>query len=302
MNESVNNGRIDVIITKAFSSYQDDYLDSLPPDGELNGKYPISEKELRFFERFQKKTERRKKYGKPLPIIYMRRAAVAVLIAVPVFLAVFVMNAGARTTVKNAAVTDINPDNSAVSDVLNTPPSAETEVTIAFPKVNKSGGAIMATISSEKIPRNLKDLFDKAYAVVLGYVVNDEREETGDSGLTFSYSDVEAEAVIKGELSTGEVICIEETGKRGETADSSIGGVPLLRKNNRVLLFLKRPSGNLNNDLPVYGIVGCYYGKMFLDENDVVYPASYFSKEADNIPDFTEQAALDELLLKLKSE
>ena len=76
-------------------------------------------------------------------------------------------------------------------------------------------------------------------------------------------------------MTSGDVITFSQTGERHDKGyDFSIGGEPLGRNGNRMILFLFT---NEINDL--YGVTGCFQGKFFVGDDDNVYAYEYFSEE-----------------------
>lgn len=171
---------------------------------------------------------------------------------------------------------------------------------VYFPTDSITYNNIHATISSEYTPDNFEDLYELAHSVVIGTVTkSDESITKEDSGLVISLADVLVSEVYKGPVNVGDTVSIEETGERTDTVDVSIGGVPLLRKDMKVLLFLTEPSNVIQGDKDGYGIIGCYYGKMILNEQDTVHPASYFSSNAEIISDFSTPTSVNNVISKL---
>lgn len=97
MNEELNEGIFDAALKKAFCDYTDNLLDSFPDCETLSEKYPLSKKEERFFERITKE----KKYGKPLALVYLSRAAVIFLCFVTLAAAVMLSSPTVRAAVRN---------------------------------------------------------------------------------------------------------------------------------------------------------------------------------------------------------
>lgn len=97
MNEELNEEIFDAVLKKAFCDYTDNLLDSFPDCETLSEKYPLPKKEERFFDRVMKE----KKYGKPLALVYLSRAAVIFLCFVTLAAAVMLSSPTVRATVKN---------------------------------------------------------------------------------------------------------------------------------------------------------------------------------------------------------
>lgn len=86
--------------------------------------------------------------------------------------------------------------------------------------------------------------------------------------------------VLKGDMQPGDLIRVPETGiRRLDGSDIAIDGVPLLRKNMRVLLFLKPPY-TMKNGETGYSIRGVYQGKFFFDTEGMLHAGASLSDEA----------------------
>lgn len=104
MNESVKNDLFDVVLSEAFRRYEEEYLNSLPSEDEANERYPLPEGELRSVERYRKRLEKEKKYGRPLAVVRLRRAAVIVLAALSLAFGAMMLNGEVRAAVGKAIV------------------------------------------------------------------------------------------------------------------------------------------------------------------------------------------------------
>lgn len=133
----------------------------------------------------------------------------------------------------------------------------------------------LASFNSNVFSDTIPELFEKSDAVILGTVVRDSEANVSEHGITYPLTDVEIERVWKGDLAAGDVITFSQTGERHEKGyDFSIGGEPLGRNGDRMILFL---FSNDVNDL--YGVTGCFQGKFFVGDDNNVYAYEYFSEE-----------------------
>ncbi len=160
----------------------------------------------------------------------------------------------------------------------------EVKEAIYFPEKVKNPNNNSAMLAYH--PDSIPDMFNDSDAVVLCKVTKSDDSRDYPSGIVISFADAEVLEAYKGEVNVGDIIGIDETGERLEPSDSSIGGEPLLRKDMKVLLFLNGPSTEERGGEESYGIKGCFFGKFYLDENNIVYPSSYFSSHAYKVPGY----------------
>ena len=147
---------------------------------------------------------------------------------------------------------------------------------IIFPDKEKTKVSGFAEFNSEVFSKNIPELFEKSTDVILGTVIKDDElyvSETSD--LEVAYSDISIKTVWKGNLKVSDCITVSETGRRYDDGHSySIGGEPILKLGNYVILFLFS-----NNQNERYGISGCFQGKFFIDNENIVHSYEYFSDE-----------------------
>ena len=161
----------------------------------------------------------------------------------------------------------------------------EVKEAIYFPEKVKNPNNNSAMLAYH--PDSIPDMFNDSDAVVLCKVTKSDDSRDYPSGNVISFADAEVIEVYKGDVEKGGIIGIDETGTRHDDgSDFSIGGEPLLRKDMKVLLFLKGPSTEERGGEESYGIKGCFFGKFYLDENNIVYPSSYFSSHAYKVPGY----------------
>ena len=164
-------------------------------------------------------------------------------------------------TVINFSALNKDPDRSAGADKkIYFPTHSTTEIDGDFIDV------------AETIP----ELYDKSELVVIAYVT-DAYDYKYNDNLTLACSKVKISKVIKGNLKEGDEISIEETGCRKDI-EVSIGGVPLLDNNMKVILFLTQPS-DISQGFPAYGIIDGVVGKFFYDNEGYIHHSSEFSDE-----------------------
>ena len=90
----------DALLTAALAEYVDETDRALPTDEELAKLYPIPKKARRIYKRLAKK----RKYRKPMPLVYARRAAVILLAAAALSFGVLMTNSNVRAAVASSVV------------------------------------------------------------------------------------------------------------------------------------------------------------------------------------------------------
>lgn len=153
--------------------------------------------------------------------------------------------------------------------------------------------------SLSKVYENVQDLQNDAYAVVLGDVIKSDEDIFYNDLVHISVSDVKVLECYTGNINEGEIISIEETGCRDEAGDISIDGVPLLKENVKVLLFLTEPDNTIQKDKDGYGIIGVYQGKFFLDNDDNVYQSAFYSEYSQPITGMKTSMSFNEMKSEL---
>ncbi len=158
-----------------------------------------------------------------------------------------------------------------------------TDGEIYFPTKSEKESVMSAEMI---IPKNMSELYDTAHSIVVCDIIKDD-ESIQNGSVDLAISTARIVEVIKGDHQKNTDILIQETGERLQDGDISIDGVPLLRKNMKVLLFLNKPTTENYNGKTTYGIVGCYYGKFFYDNNKTVHSAVDFAVDnATELSDF----------------
>lgn len=100
MDKFLNERLFDVILEKAFIEHEKEELKTYPNDVELEKEYPISNREIRRFNKIVKEKE----YGKKLIRVYFDRVAVAILCMISLFFALMMTNNEVRAAVENIII------------------------------------------------------------------------------------------------------------------------------------------------------------------------------------------------------
>lgn len=100
MYHNVKEEVFDGILKAALYEYIYDLDKSLPSDEEIAQMYPISRKEARKYKRIAKVN----KYRAPLTVVYLRRAAAAVLVAVSLSFGLLATSAKVRAAIVDTVV------------------------------------------------------------------------------------------------------------------------------------------------------------------------------------------------------
>ena len=166
------------------------------------------------------------------------------------------------------------------------------------------------------VPRTLKELYEHKFVgnIVLCDVVSDIDEYAEYEDDTTNYTDVRVVYVIKGEFEEGDTVTVRDEGRRNadgsDTIPDDVG--PLLRKNMRVLLFLMPSTMGTKPDFVKEGCkftgIGAapYLGKVYIDGNNVAYPAVSYVETARGYPawecldDFKDPVPLGQLIAVLE--
>ncbi len=164
----------------------------------------------------------------------------------------------------------------------------EEKNTVYFPQKNPNSGGIIACFGS--LSTSVREMYEKAHTVIVATVVKDDAQWYDTQ---VAQSEVVVEEVWKGDCSVGDTLIVNETGLRFDDHDASIGGEPILRKDMHVILFLTQDYDGIR------GICDAYQGKMFLNEQELAYPFSYYVEddgtEFASFSDMTEPISLDDV-------
>lgn len=104
MTDSMKAKTFDLLLSSAFANYEEKINGEIPSDEELAGRYSIPAEEVRSVLKYQKRAEKVKRYGKPLGVIYLRRAVAIVLISVTVLFGATMLNGEVRAAIGKAIV------------------------------------------------------------------------------------------------------------------------------------------------------------------------------------------------------
>ena len=183
----------------------------------------------------------------------------------------------------------------------------------------------LATYVSDyfNVPHTLKELYDHKFVenIVLCDVVSDIDEYAEYENNLTNYTDVRVVRVIKGEFEEGDMITVCDEGRRNADGSDTIpdDGGPLLRKNMRVLLFLRpnllETAPEIERPIKIkegYKYTGLgaapYLAKIYIDENNMAYPAYSYMSAVSEYPiywecldDFKKPVPLGKLIAVLES-
>ncbi len=170
-------------------------------------------------------------------------------------------------------------------------------------------------------PRTLKELCNFKWVgyILLCDVVSDIDEYAQYENRDAAYSDLKVVRVIKGDCEVGDMFTVKESGtRRSDGYDIAPDGVPLIRKNMRLLLFLMPSDAGTPPEFTKEGYTfsglgaAPYLSKVSIDENNMAYPASAYIQAAydragidrpfwECLDDFKEPVPLGKLLALLDS-
>ncbi|MBQ6789021.1 MAG: hypothetical protein IJO81_02405 [Clostridia bacterium] len=172
-------------------------------------------------------------------------------------------------------------------------------------------------------PRTLKELYNYKHVgyIILCDIVSDAEEYAYvEEDRNHIYVDVKVVRVIKGNLEVGDMLTITEPGVWGDNgSDVSPHGIPLLRKGMRVLLFtmqnLLETAPEIERPIKIkegYKYTGLgaapYLAKIYIDENNMAYPAYSYMSAVSEYPifwecldDFKKPVPLGQLIAVLES-
>ena len=153
--------------------------------------------------------------------------------------------------------------------------SKQKETDFYFPSKKDVAYSMEASIKGYS---DTQELMLGSKDVVIGKIVSSDRSVKSGS-IDYEISVLEIEKVVKGNLSVGDKINIQETGLKTDDGDVSIGGVPLLKENMRVMLYLRDSTTATLDGETSYAITGCFYGKFFFDNSKTLYPSTELSIE-----------------------
>lgn len=158
-----------------------------------------------------------------------------------------------------------------------------------FPKKNNSKSIIQASWAEGYF--NITDLYKGADEIIIADVVG-SGESINDKSVDFTRTNVKVVKSLKNVLKEGQIVPITETGSViGESNDLSIDGVPLLRQNMKVILFIKIRQNN------TYIILNDYAGKYFISSNGAIsYSGNLTAQQHIQMNDIKDGSSIDDFL------
>lgn len=153
---------------------------------------------------------------------------------------------------------------------------------MSFETVYYPSGPSGSTMSSMMtlLGTTLEELYEEADIVVMAKVVDHNVGEYGSYGINTCLSKVHILSAYKGTATVGKELTIREIGSR-KSADEeySLDGVPLLRKDMCVLLFLR--AGTEQSDGAIaHTICGEYQGKFFFDKSGMLHESAELGSDS----------------------
>lgn len=164
--------------------------------------------------------------------------------------------------------------------IPDTPLAEDGDFTqVVFPSTNDTEGMSAMLVYVGESLAEMYQSEETGYVVIADVVLDTgiiDHEKTPDQVVSV----LRLREVLKGDMQPGDLIRVPETGiRRLDGSDVAIDGVPLLRKNMRVLLFLKPPY-TMKNGETGYSIRGVYQGKFFFDTEGMLHAGASLSDEA----------------------
>lgn len=158
-----------------------------------------------------------------------------------------------------------------------------------FPQKNNSKSSIEASWPTGY--HNITDLYKGADEIIIADVVG-SGESINDKSVDFTRTNVKVVKSLKNVLKEGQIVPITETGTViGESNDLSIDGVPLLRQNMKVILFIKIRQNN------TYIILNDYAGKYFINSNGAIsYSGNLTAQQHIQMNDIKDGSSIDDFL------
>lgn len=169
----------------------------------------------------------------------------------------------------------------------------DTQNQLYFPSEQHISTVMDASVINYK---NTYDMYMDSVHLVIGRVTESDKSANISEQVPIAISKVKIEKVLKGGYAVGDEINIHETGERNESDELSIDGVPLLKKDMKVLLFLNKGTDYYIGKTS-HGICGVNFGKFFYDENGLIHSSLDFAGQAvTKLEDFTEPMTEDQFV------
>lgn len=141
-----------------------------------------------------------------------------------------------------------------------------------LPQINESGGPIHSWALGYL---NIQDLYHGADDIIIADVIG-EGVIVEDSGIEI---DVKVVSSLKNRYKEGDLVSIHQYGEiTNDGKEWTIDGVPLLRKNMKVILFVHQYENN------ACVILNDYLGKFLIDTNGVISYSGDYTKPNNSLP------------------
>ncbi|MBR4950179.1 MAG: hypothetical protein IKZ25_05320 [Clostridia bacterium] len=132
---------------------------------------------------------------------------------------------------------------------------------------------------------NIKELYSNSDFVVYADVIGNPQNI--DKGHGFTETKIKIKEVLKGEISQKEISVIEDGLVNADGTDYSIEGIPLLKKNMRVILFLFKNYefyGENQTKKFAYHVIAPLPGKFIFDKDMKLHYFSELLTDSSNLP------------------
>lgn len=118
---------------------------------------------------------------------------------------------------------------------------------------------------------NLQEFYENSDLIVYADVI--ENPINIEKGHGFVKTKIKINEVLKGNISAKEIFVYEDGQINNDGTDYSVEGIPLLRKNMKVVLFLFK-NYELESNSPVYHVLTPLPGKFLLDKDRRIHHSS----------------------------
>ena len=164
---------------------------------------------------------------------------------------------------------------------------------IYFPSKSDVAGTMEASMKGYK---DTKELYNDSDHVIIGIVTESDKSANKSENVPTAMAKVKVEKVLKGTYAAGDEVNVHETGERTDKGDIAIDGVPLLKKDMKVLLFLNEGTDYYIGELS-FGIRGVNLGKFFYDAEGMIHSSLDFTDDVViKLEDFTEPMTEDQFI------
>ncbi len=132
---------------------------------------------------------------------------------------------------------------------------------------------------------NLEELYSEADFIVYANVL--ENPENIDKGLGFTETKIKIKEVLKGEIPAKEIVVVENGQINPDGTEYSVEGIPLLKKNMKVILFLFKNyqyyEDSQNKEF-AYHVLAPLPGKFIFDKDMKLHYFSELLTDSSNLP------------------